>query len=184
MRFSCITSRSVCGPSNINVKRNKECFLFRHIKLNSRFIVVTTSDVTLSRPKISLILSVETLPIRLEVLHWDLHSLRVVPALRVGSRNSWSSPYNFAAPSAIGTMWYQDFFRIDSARINFWSFHLFQFLFFLLLNSMHNTLHHDGWIHASLRGKEFHVNSNWTCLFWTWPARCHWWDANSLETSC
>ena len=38
-------------------------------------------------------------------------------------------------------------------------------VFFLLLNSMHNQLHQDVWIHTLLRGKEFHVISNWTCLF-------------------
>ena len=35
-------------------------------------------------------------------------------------------------------------------------------LFFLLLNSVHDSVHHDVGIHTSLRGKEFHVNSKWT----------------------
>ena len=49
-----------------------------------------------------LILSVEVLPVRLEVLHWDLRSLQVVPALEWVPRNFWSLPDNFAVPSAIG----------------------------------------------------------------------------------
>ena len=50
---------------------------------------------------LSLFLSVENLPIRLEALHWGLRSLLFF-RLRVGSRNSWSRPDNFAVPSAIG----------------------------------------------------------------------------------
>ena len=37
-----------------------------------------------------LTLSVEVLPVRLEVLHWDLRSLQVVPALEWVPRNFWS----------------------------------------------------------------------------------------------
>ena len=64
---------------------NAECFFSGHMELNSRFMVMTIHEFTLNRPKKLfglqrhlLILSVGALQIRLEVLHWDLHSLRFV----------------------------------------------------------------------------------------------------------
>ena len=87
MRFSCMTSRSVYVDfCYIYVFQwSRECFFFRHTELNSRFIAMTIDEVTLDRPKAFqrhlLCLLVETLPIRLEVLHSDFHSSRSVPAL-------------------------------------------------------------------------------------------------------
>ena len=44
---------SMSGPGYVNVFQwNKECLFLRHIQLNSRFIVVTTDEVTLDRPEI------------------------------------------------------------------------------------------------------------------------------------
>ena len=127
-------------PCNINVFHwNRECFFFRHNELNSGFIVMTTSEVTLDRPEIGAGFSVISWFCRLR-LHrftlnfsteiftphgrfspcsgFSLHSSRSVLALQwvlsslltvgsrlgVGSRNSWSLPVNFAAPSALGNI--------------------------------------------------------------------------------
>ena len=39
-------------PSNINVFQwNRACFFLRHVELNSKFIVTTTDEVTMNRPK-------------------------------------------------------------------------------------------------------------------------------------
>ena len=54
--------------------RNRECFFFRHMELISKFSVTTIDEVTLNRPEIFpaglqrhlLLLSVETLPVRLD----------------------------------------------------------------------------------------------------------------------
>ena len=44
----------VSGPSYINVpKWNRQSFFFRHMELNSRFIVMTINEVTLNRPEVS-----------------------------------------------------------------------------------------------------------------------------------
>ena len=69
---------SMRRPSYINVSvEHKECFFFRHVELNSKFNVVT---IKMKSPCIAQkffsgfsvifqFLSVETLPLRLEVLH-------------------------------------------------------------------------------------------------------------------
>ena len=44
----------VSGPSYINVLQwNRDGFFFRHIELNSRFIVMTINEVTLYRSEVS-----------------------------------------------------------------------------------------------------------------------------------
>ena len=76
----------VSGSCYINVFQwNREWFFFWHMELNSRFIVMTIDEVILNRTKVFqrlqshlLILSVEDFPVRLEVLHWDFHSLQFV----------------------------------------------------------------------------------------------------------
>ena len=61
---------------------NRQCFFLRHIELNSRFIVMTTDEVTLDRPKVGMGFSVICGFCRLRLmvhhgfLHWDLHFLR------------------------------------------------------------------------------------------------------------
>ena len=71
---------SVSRPGHINVFQwDRECFILRHVELNLRFIYCVDDRCGLQRHL--LILSVETLPVRLEVLHWDLRSSRFVPAV-------------------------------------------------------------------------------------------------------
>ena len=73
---------SVSRPCYINVfLSNRECFFLRHTELYSWFSVMTIDEVTLDRPKVAPELQrhlwvalVETLPIHLELLHWDFHS--------------------------------------------------------------------------------------------------------------
>ena len=62
--------------------------MLRHLELNPKFIVMTVEAVTMDQPKVGtgfsdicFFLPVETPPIRLEFLLWDLHSLQVGPAL-------------------------------------------------------------------------------------------------------
>ena len=44
---------STNGPGSINVFQwNGECFFLRHVELNSRFIVMTTDEVTLNPPEV------------------------------------------------------------------------------------------------------------------------------------
>ena len=67
----------VSGSDHVNVFQwDRERFFLRHAELTSMFIVMTTDEVTLSRPEVFpgfsvtfLILSVEAVPVRLEVLH-------------------------------------------------------------------------------------------------------------------
>ena len=79
----------VSGPGRVGVFRwDREWFFFRHKELNSRFIgsddrwshlVKTSLNSRLQRH--NLYLSVGDFPVRLEFLHWDLHSPQVIPAL-------------------------------------------------------------------------------------------------------
>ena len=75
-------------------------------KLNSRFNMMTIHEVSLNGPKVFpirhlLILQVETLPYRREILRWDSLRSRWIPVSE-GSWNSYSLPDNFAEPSATG----------------------------------------------------------------------------------
>ena len=70
---------------------------------------MTIDEVTLNRPEGGpglqchlWIVSVETLPIRLEAVHLKSALPTGCSRLRVGSRNSWSFPDHFAVPSATG----------------------------------------------------------------------------------
>ena len=75
---------SVSSPCYISVLQwNRECFFFRHIELNSRFIVMTIDEVTLDRPEVGTGFSVICCfcRLRLEVFHWKLRSFRFVAVL-------------------------------------------------------------------------------------------------------
>ena len=127
----------MCGPGFISVIQwNWECFFLRHVELNSRFIdgdkwshLVSTRRLFWLQRHL-LILSVEALPIRLEVLPWDLHSLRFDRASEwvLGIRSHFLTIllYHLLLVTwNLLLLWYQCFFRIDSSTINFWCVHLF-----------------------------------------------------------
>ena len=77
-----------------------------------------------------LILSVETY---LEVLHWELRSLRFVPP-QSGFSESVVSSWQFCCTICcweyefLSFLWYQYFFRVGSSRIHFWCAHPFPIL--------------------------------------------------------
>ena len=49
----------MCNSGNVNAfEWDCECFFFRHVDLNSKFIVMTTDEVTLNRPEIGTGISV------------------------------------------------------------------------------------------------------------------------------
>ena len=82
---------------------------------NTRFNVMTINEVTLNelQPHL-LILSVEALPVRLEVLHWNPQTLRVVPAFEwvLGIRGLFLTIFLFhvlLGMSNIVPLWRQHF---------------------------------------------------------------------------
>ena len=120
---------------------NRECFFLRHTELNSRFDVITIDKVTLDRPEVGtgfqrhllLVLPVETLPNRLEVLRWDLRSLRFFPAWEwvLGIRGLFLTIllYHLLLGEYELTIFLSDqyLFRVDSSMINLWCVQLFEF---------------------------------------------------------
>ena len=93
---------------------------------------MTINEVTFDKPRVSSGFSVIFCFCRLKPFRFALKfsteiftPYRVVPDFEVGSRNSWSLPDNFAAPSATGNKKYSPLFGviisfcIDSSRINF-----------------------------------------------------------------
>ena len=98
----------VSGSSYIDIlQRDRECFFFRHIQLNSR---MTIDEVTMNRPKISACFNQSSFG----SVGWDSSDsprrsplspalLSVCSRLRVGSGNS-QLPNNFAVPSATGNL--------------------------------------------------------------------------------
>ena len=106
---------------------------------------MTIDEVTLDRPanrnglqRYLLIPSVETLPVRLGVFHWDLGSFRLVPALGwtlgIGSLFLTILLYNLQVGIWILLPFCDDqyFFGIDSSRIKSWCVQFFRFLRYLL----------------------------------------------------
>ena len=131
----------VSGPGYIIVVQwNRECFFFRHIELNSRFIKMTMTEVTLDRPKISTGFSVISWICRLRPFHFaEKFSTEIFAPY--GLLRPWSVFSEFVVSSwqfcgnicdgeneFISFLWYQDFFRIDYTRIHVWCIYVGKFL--------------------------------------------------------
>ena len=109
-------------PCCINVFQwNRECSFLRHVELNSRFIVMTTDEVTLNRPQVGLqrhllVLSGETLPI-----HFWSSPLR--SSLGMRSISLTILLYHLQLGITIYHLFCfinTSLSRVDSSRINFW----------------------------------------------------------------
>ena len=129
------------------------------MELNARFKVMTINEVTLDRPEVFPGFSVifcfcrlETLPVRPEVLHWDLRSLQLFPHYN-GFSEIVGSSWQFCC-----TICYWEYFCcIDYLRIDFWRVHV------QLLNvwdrnisfphSPHDELHIQGMFQIKLSHK-------------------------------
>ena len=133
-----MTSRSVRVDLVTSIFLNRKRFFLRHMELNLRVIVMTIDEVTLNRPKMPRASASSVVS-----AGWDspgstcsslLKSclLTVGSRLRVGTRNSWSLPDNFAGPAANGIVnsspffCYQYFLWFDSSRVNIRCIHHFQ----------------------------------------------------------
>ena len=80
---------------------NWECFFLWHKELNSRFIVMTISEVTLNRPNIFSGFSVSFCFCRLKPFRLALKfSTESFIPYKLVSRNSWTLPHKFPVPCA------------------------------------------------------------------------------------
>ena len=124
---------------NINVPQlNRECFFFRHVELNSSFIVMTINEVTMDRPQIGTGFSVICWFSRSRLSRFTMKFSTEIfvpygwfPPQSAFSEfvvSSWQLCCTFFRWVVEFVIFLSDqyFFRVDSSRINFWCIQRFQ----------------------------------------------------------
>ena len=127
---------SVSRPCYINVFQwKRECFFLRHIELNSKFMVMTTDEVTLNRPEVRLGFSLICWFCRLTLSSFTLKFTTEICAPfglfppQSGFPEMVVSVWQFCCTICywgydfISFLWYQNF---PSSMINFWCVQLIQ----------------------------------------------------------
>ena len=175
MRFSCITSRSLWVDTVTSIYYsgigNVSSFGTYNWIRGWRLMKSPWIDQKSRRASTNhlLVLWVETLPIRLEDLHWVLHSFRFAPVLEwVPGIRKFQTIFLFHLLLGI---WFlsllknQDFFCVDASRVNLWNVHCLQFLQVRNHNISFPDATRDKCIPRKMPGKT--CLPNWWSLDWS-----------------